>query len=134
MKSIKRLNISLLACSIMICMLATSCQEKEKSVVDVDETPVSTWTDRISNDENVVVIDVRTPEEMENGVIPGALKINFHDADFEAQIGALDKQKTYVVYCRSGGRAGKTCDKMKKLGFDNLYNYGGYERWLKEGK
>ena len=82
---------------------------------------------------NVVILDVRTPEETALGKIDGAIEIDVKDPSFDQKIQALDKEKTYLVYCASGGRSVKSCNKMANLGFNNLYNLvGGYTAWSSE--
>lgn len=76
---------------------------------------------------NVVILDVRTPEETAEGMIEGAEQLDYNADNFEAEIEKLDKEKTYLVYCRSGNRSGKACALMAEKGFKNLYNMkGGY--------
>ena len=71
------------------------------------------------------VIDVRTPEETATGFLEGALLIDIQGADFAAQIDALDRTGNYVVYCRSGNRAGQAIEYMKTAGFTGtLINAG----------
>lgn len=80
------------------------------------------------------LVDVRTPEETAQGVIPGAIKINLHDADFEHKIMKLDKTKPVYVYCRSGARSGNAMSIMKKAGFREVYNLsGGILAWQQSG-
>ena len=77
-----------------------------------------------------VVLDVRAPGELAEGSIPGYQMINFFDADFGTKIDALDRAKTYLVYCRSGNRSGQACVRMANMGFTNLYNLqGGIGAW-----
>lgn len=77
-------------------------------------------------EENVVLIDVRTPGEVAQGHIPGAAQfIDFNGADFKTEIGKLDKSKTYIMYCRSGGRSGGASRYMVENGFQNVYNLQG---------
>lgn len=79
---------------------------------------------------DAVVLDVRTPGEVSQGKIPGATTINIMDRQFTEKIKALDKDKTYLVYCRSGNRSGQACGYMADQGFANLYNLsGGIARW-----
>lgn len=86
-------------------------------------------------DENVVVLDVRTPEEFNQGHIKGAVHIDHYADDFQQQIDALDRETTYVVYCRSGGRSGRSVDMMQKMNFAKVYNLdGGIIAWKKEDK
>ena len=72
------------------------------------------------------VIDVRTPEETSAGYLDGALLIDINGGQFDSEIAKLDKAANYVVYCRSGNRAGQAIEKMKAAGFSGvLTNAGG---------
>lgn len=76
---------------------------------------------------SVKFLDVRTPEEISAGMINGALKIDYKGKDFKAKLGALDKNESYIVYCKSGGRSSNTADMMQQMGFSSIYNLeGGY--------
>lgn len=84
---------------------------------------------RIGGD-NTVILDVRTPSETAGGVIEGAIELDYRSPGFADEIAALDKDKTYLVYCASGGRSGKACSVMKDQGFREVYNLkGGYRAW-----
>lgn len=86
-------------------------------------------------DENLVVLDVRTPEEYAGGHLPGARNLDFFGEDFTSGLDELDKGVTYLVYCRSGGRSAKTLAQMKDLGFVEAYNMlGGFTAWSQEAK
>jgi len=80
---------------------------------------------------DVVVLDVRTPGEVSEGIIKGAsVFIDYNSSDFEKQLEGLDKSKTYLVYCRSGNRSGKACHAMLDKGFKQVYNLdGGISSW-----
>jgi len=81
-----------------------------------------------------VVLDVRTKKEHDAGHIPGAVLIDFNSPEFEKKIATLDKDKTYLVHCASGGRSAKASAKMSALNFKNVYNLeGGYRAWEKAG-
>lgn len=81
-----------------------------------------------------VLLDVRTPKEIAEGHLPGAIFIDINDPGFEAEINKLDKQKTYLVYCRSGARSAKACRMMATRGFKiPLYNLAmGISGWRGE--
>ncbi len=82
---------------------------------------------------DVVVLDVRTPAEIAGGKIEGAMELDFHSPGFAEKLDELDKEKTYLVYCRSGGRSGNTCTIMSEKGFKKLYNLdGGFTAWSSE--
>ncbi len=81
-------------------------------------------------EKNVVILDVRTPEEYRSGYIKGANLLNVNSAQFESAIQNLDKHKTYLVYCRSGAQSMNAARKMKAAGFEQLYNLqGGIMGW-----
>lgn len=82
---------------------------------------------------DAVVVDVRTPMEVSQGKIPGAQVIDLMDAQFPQKVDALDKDKPYVLYCRSGNRSAQACNYMAGQGFTKLYNLnGGIGNWLYE--
>ena len=83
---------------------------------------------------DVVVLDVRTPEEFQAGHLEGAVNVDFYAADFETQLDALSKDVTYVVYCRSGNRSGQSIGLMEQLGFSSVYDVdGGILEWVDDG-
>ncbi|MGB3798302.1 MAG: rhodanese-like domain-containing protein [Lewinella sp.] len=80
--------------------------------------------------ENVVLLDVRTPGETREGMIEGAVELDFRDPDFASKLAELDKEPTYLVYCAAGGRSNQACDMMTEAGFERVYNLeGGYTAW-----
>lgn len=79
------------------------------------------------NAQAATFIDVRTPAEIANGKLKGALEANVTSNDFRNQISKLDKSKPYVVYCRSGMRSARACKIMEQDGFTDITNVsGGY--------
>lgn len=89
------------------------------------------WTEQLENDDNAVILDVRTEAEIADGMIPNALHIDiYRGQDFVLEIEKLDRNKNYYVYCRSGNRSGQACKIMNQLGFENAYNLlGGMLEW-----
>jgi rhodanese-related sulfurtransferase/enamine deaminase RidA (YjgF/YER057c/UK114 family) len=83
---------------------------------------------------DVVVLDVRSPDEYAEGHVPGATNLNLQDKSFPDKVTQLDKSKTYVVYCQSGGRAGRACTKMQAMGFNVLDFAGSMNEWNKAQK
>ena len=89
------------------------------------------WAARLNADENAVIIDVRTPEEHQAGMIPGSLNMDiFKGQGFIYMLEELDKSKNFYVYCRSGARSAQACGIMNQLGFENAFNLiGGFMQW-----
>lgn len=82
----------------------------------------------------LVVLDVRTSEEFDQGHIAEADNIDFYASDFSARLDALDKDAPYIVYCRSGNRSASTIDIMRDLGFTSVYELdGGIVSWAEAG-
>ena len=128
---------------ILILLLAASLRAADPST---KPTPGSTTAPTFINvdaeefqklltKKDIVLLDVRTPTEYTQGHLDGALNLNLHGRDFTDQIGQLDKEKTYLVYCAVGGRSAQACEKMSKLNFLKLYNLkGGIDAWIRVGK
>jgi rhodanese-related sulfurtransferase len=89
------------------------------------------WISQFEADDNAVMLDVRSEDECDQGIIEGSINIDFHKGqEFIDAVAALDKNKNYYIYCRSGARSGKTCELMNELGFENVYNLlGGILEW-----
>jgi len=83
---------------------------------------------------DLVVLDVRTPEEFAEGHLEGAVLVDFYDADFADQLAALDPDVPYLLYCRSGNRSGETLGVMEQLGFTSVADVdGGIVAWADAG-
>lgn len=83
---------------------------------------------------DVVILDIRTPEEYAGGKLDGALNIDFYASDFSAQLDQLDKDSHYLVYCRSGNRSGQAMPVFEQLGFAKVDNLqGGIVAWYEQG-
>lgn len=83
----------------------------------------------LMKDRNTVLIDVRTPRETRQGMIGKPLKIELRSG-MEQKFSTLDKDKKYVLYCRSGSRSAMASNMMVKMGFNDVNNLkGGYLAW-----
>ncbi|WCL82519.1 rhodanese-like domain-containing protein [Saprospira sp. CCB-QB6] len=81
-------------------------------------------------DENAVVLDVRTPEEIAEGKIEGAIELNFFDDNFQQEVLKLDANKSYYIYCRSGRRSASACAFLAQNGYAEVTNLdGGMMAW-----
>ena len=86
------------------------------------------------NNTNFVLLDVRTKDEFDAGHIDGAIQLDFYSPIFAQKLNELDKNKNYLIYCRSGNRSGQTLQLMKQLGFKNVYNLQyGIKSWAQAG-
>ena len=114
-------------------VLAGGCVASEKVtsetstriIADVTSQEAFTLIQNNQNNPDFVILDVRTSEEFADGHIEKAIKIDFYLETFRDELDDLDKSKTYLIYCRSGGRSGKALDIMAELGFQEVYDVAG---------
>ncbi len=89
---------------------------------------------RKRDQDDLVVLDVSTPQEFGKVRLENAINMNFFSSAFRSHLNALDKGKTYLVYCKVGGRSKLAMKQMKKKGFGEVYNIvGGTLLWKEEG-
>lgn len=91
--------------------------------------------EKLIQEGKVVVLDIRTKDEFGEGHIAGAKNIDFRHPEFEKQLNALDKSKSYLVHCQSGGRSQASMKIFEKLGFQSIYHLNdGIMGWEDAGK
>jgi rhodanese-related sulfurtransferase len=84
--------------------------------------------------DDVQIVDVRTPEEYQDGFIDNSQNIDFNSPTFDEDITKLDKTKPVILYCKSGGRSAKCAEKLKDAGFVKIYDLkGGITQWKFKG-
>ena len=76
----------------------------------------------VNSSTNLIILDVRTREEYLAGNIPNSINIDVLSQDFKSKIDMLDKNKEYLIYCRSGNRSAIASSIMSTNGFLNIYN------------
>ena len=76
----------------------------------------------INTSTNLILLDVRTSEEYSSGYIPNSINIDVLSSDFKSKIELLDKNKEYLIYCRSGNRSTIASSIMATNGFTKIYN------------
>ena len=83
---------------------------------------------------NFIIIDVRTPEEYAAGHIENSVNIDYNSASFQEEIEKLDKNKTNLVYCRTGVRSTAASYTLVQSGFTSVYHInGGLVDWQAAG-
>ena len=110
----------------------TSCLKSPVDGVQVLE--VSKYEKKMTQPE-VQLVDVRTPEEFNEGHLENAINIDVTADDFDAKVASLDKEKPVMVYCKSGGRSARASARLKELGFKTITDLeGGITNWKSENK
>lgn len=115
----------------VICsVLLFSCTAQTKTSLSADEFETSI------NKESVQILDVRTPGEYAGGHIKNTLLANWNDKEeFNRRISFIDKNKPVYVYCLAGGRSAAAAEKMRGMGFKNVFELqGGINAWKAANK
>ncbi len=125
---------ALLVISVLL-LIGIGCKSKvsnKQTGTTFKDVDISEANAMIAQNKDLVILDVRTPQETDLGTIPNALIIDFYNSNFDTEIAKLDKSKSYLVYCRSGGRSVDASNKMIATGFSDVTNMkGGYSAWSK---
>ena len=106
----------------------------KQTIVNINATEAHTLIQQNSSNPDFVIIDVRTLEEYNNGHIKNAVLISYSSPDFREKISKLERDKKYLIYCRTGGRSSGARSIMEELGFRYIYHMnGGISGWLSQG-
>jgi rhodanese-related sulfurtransferase len=112
----------------------TCTQSHEQQIYDVTTGKADSLIQKNTGNPDFIVIDVRTPEEYAGDYIDPAINIDYYAPDFKEQLEALDKGKTYLIYCHTGRLSAGARDIMAEMGFKEVYNMsGGIVAWEAEG-
>lgn len=104
--------------------------KKDRLSINLTPTEAFNFIKEHENDPDLIILDVRTPWEFSKEHIERAENLDFTDPDFNEMVKNLDKDKMYIIYCKSGIRSDKVMEIFRNSGFINLYNIkGGFEGW-----
>lgn len=86
----------------------------------------------MNENENYIILDVRTMEEFNQGHIPNAICIPNETIDEKIVKQLPNKDQLVLIYCRSGNRSKQATKKLENLGYTNLIEFGGIIDWKGE--
>ena len=92
------MNLKFLTVSLLAVLITISCNQQNAAQV---LKPLD-FQKKINSTQNIVVLDVRTKEEVQSGFIENAINIDYNNDEFKNEIAKLDKNNVYAVYCLSG--------------------------------
>ncbi|MDT0166610.1 rhodanese-like domain-containing protein [Actinotalea sp. AC32] len=116
-----------LAAGLVLTACGTPAPDGAVTLVDVEEAAA------LAVDDDVTVLDVRTPAEFGEGHLAGAVNVDA-TGDFATAIADLDPEETYLVYCRSGSRSATATAAMAEAGFTDVHELrGGVLAWQAAG-
>ena len=104
---------------------------EDEAIAEVTSISVEEVYEIINNNQDYIILDVRTPEEFKEGHIEGAILIPV--SELEGRLDELPKDKPIITYCKSGGRSGNAAEILVENGFRKVYDMGGILDWQEEG-
>ncbi|MFM1913226.1 MAG: Hydroxyacylglutathione hydrolase [Bacteroidota bacterium] len=112
-------------------MAMSSCSQSGEGIANLNPKE---FQESLIKDDNVFILDVRTPEEFAGGHLEGATNININSSNFDSEIENIDKERNVYVYCLSGGRSTQAANALKEKGFKHVINMnGGILAWSNSG-
>ncbi len=120
--------------------VSTSPSSTTQEIKDISVAEANASIQANADNPDFIIIDVRTADEYATGHLENAINIDLYSENFNAEIGKLDRNKIYLIYCRTGVRSSGARDVMKALGFMNINNMldsknnkGGITAWMEQG-
>lgn len=127
MKKIKRLLPFILSI-----MLLSSCTSSGGSASSYRQITVDEAVEMMKKESGYIILDVRRPDEYADGHIPGAINLPNENIGTAELPELPDKSQVIFVYCRSGRRSKEASEKLAKLGYTNIVEFGGILDWKGE--
>jgi rhodanese-related sulfurtransferase len=115
-------------------MLPPLSAQDSTRIIAVSAKEAADLIDKHDGDSDFAVLDIRTPGEFQSGHLKSAILIDFYSQTFADQLSRLDKEKKFLIYCRSGNRSARSLEIFKKLKFQKIYHMAnGISTWNSEG-
>jgi len=134
-----RKSTTILSGMLLLLFFTSSCitdpEKKENQIIkNISADEAHQLIEENKGNTDFLIIDIRTESEYNQGYIQDAINIDYYSPNFTEQLDNLDKNMTYLIYCRSGNRSGNALNEMKKLNFNEVYNLeGGIITWIDKG-
>ena len=126
MKPLRTL-ITIICCATLI-SISSCAQNNEKDKNSYENVDVVALKNNL--EEDIIILDVRTPGETNQGYVEGAVIIDFYEDYFLEEVKKLDKEKPIYVYCKVGGRSAQASKMLIENGFKSVFNVdGGFDAW-----
>ena len=114
---------------VLIILLTVGCGETEPTKLEVSSITASEVNRMIENNDEFILVDVRTKAEYDSEHIKGAINISLDEIESTT---TLKKDSKIVVYCQSGNRSAKAARKLVDNGYSDVYDLGSIVGWIYE--
>lgn len=131
----KRIMLFVLSAALVVMVgIVFAVSQKGDVNMAITSKQASDLIQKNQSNPNFVILDVRTPAEYQSGAIAGSINIDIYASDFKTKLNQLDRNKTYLVYCRTSNRSSQAAAMMKELKFKEVYDLsGGVVAWSQAG-
>lgn len=117
---------------LLIVLLLTGCAVSTDKDVTYTQITMSEAVEMMESESDYIILDVRRPDEFATGHIPNAINIPNESIGTDEIPELPDKDQLILVYCRSGNRSKQASQKLVKLGYSNVVEFGGINDWKGE--
>lgn len=120
---------SAISALVLLALLLTGCTSPALQANAYRQITMQEAVEMMAEEENYIILDVRTEQEFASGHIPGAILVPNETIGTEEIAQLPDKDQLILVYCRSGNRSKQAADKLVRLGYTNIVEFGGINSW-----
>ena len=120
---------SAISALVLLALLLTGCTSPAPQANAYRQITMQEAVEMMAEEENYIILDVRTEQEFASGHIPGAILVPNETIGTEGIAQLPDKDQLILVYCRSGNRSKQAADKLVRLGYTNIVEFGGINSW-----
>ena len=114
---------------IFAALLLTACNKSSVDMPSYKQISQSEAKEMMAKDDGHIIVDVRREDEYNAGHIPGAIRVTNEDIGDTMPEELPDLNQIILVYCRSGRRSKEASEKLAKIGYTNVYEFGGIIDW-----
>ena len=119
---------------LLVILLLAGCAEARGGENDATyrQITMSEAVEMMASESDYIILDVRRPDEFAAGHIPNAVNIPNESIGADEIDELPDKDRFILVYCRSGNRSKQASEKLVRLGYTNIVEFGGILDWKGE--
>lgn len=114
---------------ILAVFMLTACNKVDAGALGYTQISQAEAKEMMAKDDGHVIVDVRREDEYNVGHIPGAIRVTNEEIGDTMPAELPDMDQIILVYCRSGRRSKEVAEKLAKLGYTNVYEFGGIIDW-----
>ena len=114
---------------LLLTLVLSGCAARRSGEQSYRQITMQEAVDMMEREENYIILDVRTEQEYQSGHIPGAILLPNESIGAEQPSQLPDRDQLILVYCRSGNRSKQASDKLARLGYTNIVEFGGINSW-----